>query len=96
MSHRTRLASATFGRRICLSVIEHRVFVREFVEAQTDTLEETEVKTKLIRRNPMTLYLQQQWHNDGAVQQAASSPTNSSQQSAIGAQMQRPTTGKQS
>jgi hypothetical protein len=32
------------------------------------------VKTKMIRRNPMTLYLQQQWRNDGAVPQAAPPP----------------------
>jgi len=29
------------------------------------------VKTKLIRRNPMTLYLQQQWRNDGPTLPAA-------------------------
>jgi hypothetical protein len=71
MSHRTRLACATFGRpHLSLSNRTSRARSR-IVDVPTDTLEETEVKTKLIRRNPMTLYLQQQWHNYGPTAPAA-------------------------
>jgi hypothetical protein len=71
MSHRTRLAGATFERPH-LSLCNRTSRVRSpVVDARTETLEVIEVKTKLIRRNPMTLYLQQQWRNDGAIVLAA-------------------------